>query len=56
MMEEITCPVCNHSFMVPNFSSGNCPNCHKTEYYWDEGWDHETNETDYGFYWNELDN
>ena len=51
-MNEITCPKCEHTFFVDDYDSGDCPNCGKTHYYWDDGWDYEKEEcNNEGFYW-----
>ncbi len=54
-MNELTCPSCKHTFEVEDFDCGDCPNCNKESYYWDDDWDYELEECGdwIGFYWNE---
>jgi Zn finger protein HypA/HybF involved in hydrogenase expression len=52
-MNELTCPNCNHAFLVEDYAAGFCPNCDEAHYYWDDGWNYETQEDDgcEGFCW-----
>jgi Zn finger protein HypA/HybF involved in hydrogenase expression len=51
-MEEIKCPKCSHEFEVEDYTSGDCPNCGESHYYWDDDWNYETEEEGFpGFYW-----
>lgn len=52
MTQFITCPGCGWEFEVENYSSGKCPRCKEYEFYWDEVYDEEENETYFeGFSW-----
>jgi predicted nucleic acid-binding Zn-ribbon protein len=42
-MTEIECIGCGHVFEVDDYTSGDCPNCNKYSYYWDEAYDYEGN-------------
>jgi hypothetical protein len=51
-MIELECPLCHHKFKVEDYDSGDCPNCGKAHYYWDEVYDEEENEVYFsGVYW-----
>ena len=51
-MNELTYPKCKHTFFVDDYDSGDCSNCGKTHYYWDDGWDYEKEKCyNEGFYW-----
>jgi len=53
-MNELKCPKCEHTFFVDDYESGDCPNCGKTYYFWDDGWDYEKEEcNNEGFYWDD---
>jgi Zn finger protein HypA/HybF involved in hydrogenase expression len=55
-MNELTCPKCNHVFLVEDYDHGECPNCGEAHYYWDDGWNYETEEcVNEGFYWEILE-
>jgi Zn finger protein HypA/HybF involved in hydrogenase expression len=50
---ELTCPKCNYVFETEYYNSGDCSNCGKAHYYWDDGWDYEKEEDTgwEGFMW-----
>lgn len=52
-MSTIQCPYCHYTFEVEDYSYGDCPNCKNANYYWDDGWDYEKEESSgfEGFYW-----
>jgi len=52
-VDELICPVCKHKFFVEEYSSGECPNCKKAYYFWDDGWNYEQEENNgwEGFFW-----
>lgn len=44
--------MCKHKFEVEEYDSGDCLNCKKAHYYWDEVYNEEENETYFeGFTW-----
>lgn len=54
METQTQCPNCKYIFTVEDYSFGDCPNCHETEYYWDNDWSEENDEYYWeGFIWNE---
>lgn len=54
-MNELKCPKCEHTFLVEDYDSGDCPNCGETHYYWDDGWDYVKEEcNNEGFYWDYI--
>jgi predicted RNA-binding Zn-ribbon protein involved in translation (DUF1610 family) len=54
METEIICPKYGHEFTVENYTSGDCPNCGKASYYWDDDYNEEADECYFpGFYWDE---
>ena len=51
-MNKLTCPVCGYEFIVEDYEYGDCPNCNGANYYWDDGWDYEKEESGLeGFIW-----
>jgi uncharacterized protein YbaR (Trm112 family) len=51
-MIKLVCPLCKHKFEVEEYDSGDCLNCKKAHYYWDEVYNEEENETYFeGFTW-----
>ena len=35
-MSELKCPSCGYEFILDDdYLTGDCENCHKTNYYWD---------------------
>lgn len=56
MMAEIMCPHCFEEFEVEEYSSGECPSCHRMEYHWEEYWDEEDDDGWMGFEWDIIAN
>ena len=55
-MSELECPSCGYEFILDDdYLTGDCENCHKTNYYWDYVLDDETYEELFsGYYWNTI--
>jgi Zn finger protein HypA/HybF involved in hydrogenase expression len=54
-MTKLECPECHHIFMVDEYDSGDCPNCNKMQYYWDDDWYYiKEEEVCPGFYWERI--
>jgi len=54
MKEEIMCPHCFEEFEVEEYSSGECPGCHRMKYHWEEYWDEEEEDGWMGFEWDVI--